>query len=314
MIIPPYLKKGDTVALVCTARKFTPEEAQPAIELLQSWGLNVKLGKTIGLDNFQLGGSDEERANDFQEMLDNPEIKAIWCARGGYGTVRIIDKINFSNFQNNPKWIMGFSDVTVLHSHIQNLGVATLHSIMPFSVPKADDKAKESLKKALFGEAISYEVQNSTYNKKGKTTGTLVGGNLSILYSLLGSKSSINTTDKILFIEDLDEYLYHVDRMMMNLKRNGYFDKIKGIIVGGMTDMHDNSIPFGRNASEIILDITQEYNIPICFDFPAGHLSDNRALIFGKEIRFEVGQSTKDRKSTRLNSSHVKISYAVFCL
>jgi muramoyltetrapeptide carboxypeptidase len=293
MIIPPYLKKGDTVALVCTARKFNPEEAQPAIELLQSWGLNVKLGKTIGLDNFQLGGSDEERANDFQEMLDNPEIKAIWCARGGYGTVRIIDKINFSNFQNNPKWIMGFSDVTVLHSHIQNLGVATLHSIMPFSVPKADDKAKESLKKALFGEAISYEVQNSTYNKKGKTTGTLVGGNLSILYSLLGSKSSINTTDKILFIEDLDEYLYHVDRMMMNLKRNGYFDKIKGIIVGGMTDMHDNSIPFGRNASEIILDITQEYNIPICFDFPAGHLSDNRALIFGKEIRFEVGQSTK---------------------
>jgi muramoyltetrapeptide carboxypeptidase len=293
MIIPPYLKKGDTVALVCTARKFTPEEAQPAIELFQSWGLNVKLGKTVGLDNFQLGGSDEERANDFQEMLDNPEIKAIWCARGGYGTVRIIDKINFSNFQNNPKWIMGFSDVTVLHSHIQNLGVATLHSIMPFSVPKADDKAKESLKKALFGEAISYEVQNSTYNKKGKTTGTLVGGNLSILYSLLGSNSSINTTDKILFIEDLDEYLYHVDRMMMNLRRNGYFDKIKGIIVGGMTDMHDNSIPFGRNASEIILDITQEYNIPICFDFPAGHLSDNRALIFGKEIRFEVGQSTK---------------------
>ena len=293
MIIPPYLKKGDTVALVCTARKFTPEEAQPAIELFQSWGLNVKLGKTVGLDNFQLGGSDDQRTSDFQQMLDNPEIKAIWCARGGYGTVRIIDKIDFSNFRNNPKWIMGFSDVTVLHSHIHNLGVATLHSIMPFSVPKADEKAKETLKKALFGEAITYEVQNSTYNKKGSATGVLVGGNLSILYSLLGSKSSIDTTDKILFIEDLDEYLYHVDRMMMNLKRNGYFNKVKGIIVGGMTDMHDNSIPFGRNASEIILDITQEYNIPICFDFPAGHLSDNRALIFGKEICFEVGESTK---------------------
>lgn len=293
MIIPPYLKKGDTVALVCTARKFTPEEAQPAIELFQSWGLNVKLGKTLGLDNFQLGGSDDQRTSDFQQMLDNPEIKAIWCARGGYGTVRIIDKIDFSNFRNNPKWIMGFSDVTVLHSHIHNLGVATLHSIMPFSVPKADEKAKETLKKALFGEAITYEVQNSTYNKKGSATGVLVGGNLSILYSLLGSKSSIDTTDKILFIEDLDEYLYHVDRMMMNLKRNGYFNKVKGIIVGGMTDMHDNSIPFGRNASEIILDITQEYNIPICFDFPAGHLSDNRALIFGKEICFEVGESTK---------------------
>ena len=183
---------------------------------------------------------------------------------------------------------MGFSDVTVLHSHIHNLGVATLHSIMPFSVPKADEKAKETLKKALFGENISYEIPNSPYNKKGNTTGILVGGNLSILYSLLGSKSSINTKDKILFIEDLDEYLYHVDRMMMNLKRNGYFDQIRGIIVGGMTDMHDNSIPFGRNASEIILDITQEFDIPICFDFPAGHLSDNRALFFGKTIDFEV--------------------------
>jgi len=293
MIVPPYLQKGDTVALVCTARKFTLEEAQPAMELLQSWGLNVKLGKTIGLDNFQLGGSDEERAADFQEMLDSSEVKAIWCARGGYGTVRIIDKIDFSNFENNPKWVMGFSDVTVLHSHIHNLGVATLHSIMPFSVPKAFDKAKETLRKALFGESIAYEVPNSPYNKKGSTTGILVGGNLSILYSLLGSKSAIDTTDKILFMEDLDEYLYHVDRMMMNLKRNGYFERVRGIIVGGMTDMHDNSIPFGRNASEIILDITQEYNIPICFDFPAGHLPDNRALIFGKEIRFEVGQSTK---------------------
>jgi muramoyltetrapeptide carboxypeptidase len=290
MIIPPYLQKGDTVALVCTARKFTTEEAQPAIELLQSWGLHVKLGQTIGLDNFQLGGSDQERARDFQEMLDNTEIKAIWCARGGYGTVRIIDKIDFSNFLDNPKWIMGFSDVTVLHSHIHNLGVATLHSIMPFSVPKADEIAKESLRKALFGESISYQISNSSYNKKGKTTGVLVGGNLSILYSLLGSKSAIDTADKILFIEDLDEYLYHVDRMMMNLKRNGYFDKLKGIIVGGMTDMHDNSIPFGRNASEIILDITQEFNFPICFDFPAGHLSDNRALILGKTIDFEVSE------------------------
>jgi len=292
MRIPPYLKKGDTIALVCTARKFTPEEAQPAIKLLESWGLKVKLGQTIGLDNFQLGGSDSERANDFQTMLDNDSIQGIWCARGGYGTVRIIDKINFSNFIKKPKWIMGFSDVTVLHSHIHNLGVATLHSIMPFSVPKAEEAAKESMRKTLFGENISYEIPSSSYNKKGKANGVLVGGNLSILYSLLGSESSINTENKILYIEDLDEYLYHIDRMMMNLKRNGYFDKIKGLIVGGMTDMHDNQIPFGRNASEIILDITQEFDIPICFDFPAGHLSDNRALILGKEIEFEVSEST----------------------
>lgn len=292
MRIPPYLKKGDTIALVCTARKFTPEEAQPAIELLESWGLKVKLGKTIGLDNFQLGGSDSERANDFQAMLDEDSIQGIWCARGGYGTVRIIDKINFSNFIKKPKWIMGFSDVTVLHSHIHNLGVATLHSIMPFSVPKAEETAKESMRKTLFGENISYEIPSSSYNKKGKANGVLVGGNLSILYSLLGSESSINTENKILYIEDLDEYLYHVDRMMMNLKRNGYFDKVRGLIVGGMTDMHDNQIPFGRNASEIILDITQEFDIPICFDFPAGHLSDNRALILGEEIEFEVTESS----------------------
>lgn len=292
MKIPPYLKKGDTIALVCTARKFTPEEAQPAIKLLEGWGLKVKLGQTIGLDNFQLGGSDSERANDFQAMLDDDSVQGIWCARGGYGTVRIIDKINFSKFIQKPKWVMGFSDVTVLHSHIHNLGVATLHSIMPFSVPKAEQTAKESMRKALFGENINYKISSSSYNKKGKTKGILVGGNLSILYSLLGSKSSINTENKILYVEDLDEYLYHVDRMMMNLKRNGYFDKVKGIIVGGMTDMHDNQIPFGRNANEIIVDVTQEFDIPICFDFPAGHLSDNRALILGDEIEFEVSESS----------------------
>jgi len=292
MKIPPYLKEGDTIALVCTARKFTLEEAQPAIKLLESWGLKVKLGKTIGLDNSQLGGSDIERATNLQTMLDDDSIQGIWCARGGYGTVRIIDKINFSKFIKNPKWVMGFSDVTVLHSHIHNLGVATLHSIMPFSVPKAEETAKESLRKTLFGENINYEIPSSSYNKIGKTKGVLVGGNLSILYSLLGSKSSINTENKILYIEDLDEYLYHVDRMMMNLKRNGYFDKIRGIIVGGMTDMHDNQIPFGRNASEIILDITQEFDIPVCFDFPAGHLSDNRALILGNEVEFEVSESS----------------------
>lgn len=290
MRIPAYLKKGDTVALVCTARKFTIEEAQPAIELLENWGLKVKLGKTIGLDNFQLGGSDTERTADFQTALDDDSVKAIWCSRGGYGTVRIIDNIDFSKFIQNPKWVMGFSDVTVLHSHIHNLGVATLHSIMPFSVPKAGEEAKESLKKVLFGESISYEIPSSSYNKKGSAKGILVGGNLSILYSLLGSVSSINTESKILYIEDLDEYLYHIDRMMMNLKRNGYFDNIKGIIVGGMTDMHDNSIPFGMNVNEIILNVTKAYNIPICFNFPAGHLPDNRALVLGKEVVFEVGE------------------------
>lgn len=288
MIIPPYLKKGDCVGLVCTARKFTTEEAQPALLLLESWGLKVKLGNTIGLDNFQLGGSDAERVADFQAMLDDTSIKAIWCARGGYGTVRIIDQIDFSRFTENPKWVMGFSDVTVLHSHIHNLGVATIHSVMPFSIPKADPKAIESLKHALFGEKISYTIESSSLNKNGKAKGVLVGGNLSILYSLLGSASSINTQGKILYIEDLDEYLYHIDRMLMNLKRNGYFNNLNGLIVGGMTDMHDNAIPYGMNASQIIREVTKEYDFPICFDFPAGHLPDNNALPLGSEISFEV--------------------------
>ncbi len=199
MKIPPYLKKGDTVAIVCTARKFFPEDAQPAIDLLKSWGLEAKLGKTIGLDSCQLGGTDSERAADLQEMLDDDNIKAIWCARGGYGTVRIIDSLDFTKFKKHPKWIMGFSDVTVLHSHLNTLGIASLHSIMPFTVPKAPEEVKETLRKALFGEKIKYVVETKGYEFQGKAKGQLVGGNLSILYSLLGSKSSLNTKGKILF-------------------------------------------------------------------------------------------------------------------
>lgn len=290
MKIPPYLKKGDTVAIVCTARKFFPEDAIPAKELLESWGLKIKLGATIGLDTCQLGGTDIERATDFQNMMDDENIKAIWCARGGYGTVRMIDALDFRNFKKNPKWIMGFSDVTVLHSQANVERVASMHCIMPFTVPKASDEVKETLRKALFGEQIEYIIPSKPYDIQGKATGELVGGNLSILYSLLGSQSSLNTDNKILYIEDLDEYLYHIDRMMQNLKRNGYFEKLKGLVVGGMTDMHDNEIPFGQNAVQIITAIAKKYNIPVCFDFPAGHLKDNRTLILGKQIYFEVNE------------------------
>ena len=290
MKIPPYLKKGDTVAIVCTARKFFPEDAKPAIELLDSWGLKVKLGATIGLDSCQLGGTDLERAADFQNMMDDENIKAIWCARGGYGTVRIVDLLDFTKFKKNPKWIMGFSDVTVLHSQANVERVASMHCIMPFTVPKASDEVKETLRKALFGEKIEYVIPSKPYDIQGKASGELVGGNLSILYSLLGSKSSLDTKNKILFIEDLDEYLYHIDRMMQNVKRNGYFENVKGLVVGGMTDMHDNEIPFGQNAVQIITAIAKEYNIPVCFDFPAGHVKDNRALQLGKEVDFEVNE------------------------
>jgi len=290
MIIPPFLKAGDTVALVCTARKFFPQDAKPAIDLLESWGLKVKLGNTIGLDNCQLGGTDNERAADFQVQLDDENVKAIWCARGGYGSVRIIDSINFTKFKKHPKWIMGFSDVTVLHSQLNIERVATLHSIMPFTVPNAPEEVKDTLRKALFGETISYTIPSKSYDVNGTASGELVGGNISILYSLLGSKSAIDTKDKILFIEDLDEYLYHIDRMMYNLKRNGYFDNVKGIIVGSMTDMHDNEIPFGQNEVQIITEIAKENRIPIAFQFPAGHQSDNRTLILGQQVAFEVNE------------------------
>ena len=283
MIAPAFLKKGDTIAIVATARKNIEDNLQPAISWLKSWGLEVVIGTTIGLDKNQLAGSDEQRAADFQTQLDNPNIKAIWCVRGGYGTVRMIDLLDFTMFKKSPKWIIGFSDVTVLHSHLTTLGYQSIHGIMPVSA-KATQEAKESLRKSLFGESLQYSVPCDQMNKLGSATGILVGGNLSILYSLLGSPSAIDCTDKILFIEDLDEYLYHIDRMMINLKRNGCLESLKGIIVGGMTKMKDNDIPWGKNALEIIEDVTKTYKIPIIYNFPAGHLADNHALIIGRKI------------------------------
>ena len=287
MIIPPYLKKGDTIAIVATARKNIDDNLKPAISWLKNWGLEVVIGNTIGLDNNQLAGTDEQRAADFQKQLDNPNIKAIWCVRGGYGTVRMIDFLDFTKFKQSPKWIIGFSDVTVLHSHLNTMGYASIHGIMPVS-SKATEEAKESLRKALFGEHLEYTVPCDQMNRYGSAKGELVGGNLSILYSLLGSESAIDCHDKILFIEDLDEYLYHIDRMMMNLKRNGCLESLKGIIVGGMTKMHDNEIPWGKNVLEIIDDVTKKYNIPIIYNFPAGHMADNHALVLGKQVSIEV--------------------------
>jgi len=289
--IPPYLKKGDTVGILATARKVDMAPLEPAIKLLKSWGLNVVIGKTIGLDNNQLAGQDWQRAQDFQQMLDNPSIKAIWTAKGGYGTVRMIDRLNFTKFKQHPKWLVGFSDFTVMHSHVNNFDIATLHSIACISVAGATPEAIEGLKKGLFGGKIEYNITAHEYNKTGKAHGELIGGNLSVLYSIIGSPSEADYKGKIIFIEDLDEYLYHVDRMMMNLERNGYFKDVKGIIIGGMTKMRDNDIPWGHDALQIIQDISKEYNIPICFNFPAGHIKDNRALVFGKQITLDVTAS-----------------------
>ena len=289
MITPPYLQKGDTIAIVATARKNIDDNLKPAIEWLKNWGLNVKIGSTIGLDQNQLAGTDEQRAADFQAQMDNPNIKAIWCVRGGYGTVRMIDLLDFSKFKQNPKWVIGFSDVTVLHNHLNTMGFKSIHAIMPVSA-KASEQAKETLRKALFGEKLDYEIDTHNLNRFGTASGEIVGGNLSILYSLLGSKSAINCDNKILFIEDLDEYLYHIDRMMMNLKRCGCLEKLKGIIVGGMVKMKDNDIPWGKNELEIIQDVTKNLNIPVIYNFPAGHIQDNRALILGAKITMESKQ------------------------
>lgn len=287
MITPPYLKKGDTVAIVATARKNIDDNLKFATNLLQSWGLHVKIGSTIGLDLNQLAGTDEQRAEDFQNQMDDQNIKAIWCVRGGYGTVRIIDLLDFTKFKQHPKWIIGFSDVTVLHNHLNTMGFKSLHAIMPVS-SKASEAAKESLRISLFGEKLQYEIEPHNMNRFGTASGELVGGNLSILYSLMGSKSAINCDDKILFIEDLDEYLYHIDRMMINLQRNGCLESIRGIIVGSMTKMKDNDIAWGKDALQIIQDVTKKYNIPIIYNFPAGHIQDNRTLIMGNKVSIEV--------------------------
>ena len=291
MMTPARLQKGDTIAILATARKNIDDNLKPALDLLHSWGLEAVIGSSIGLDDNQLAGTDAQRAADFQAQLDNPNIKAIWCVRGGYGTIRMIDLLDFTQFKENPKWIIGFSDVTVLHNHLNTMGFKSIHGIMPISVPKASPQAIESLRKSLFGEKIIYEIDPFTMNRFGTASGELVGGNLSILYSVLGSPSAIDCTDKILFLEDLDEYLYHIDRMMMNLKRNGCLESIKGSIVGSMTKMKDNDIPWGKIALEIIEDVTKKYNIPVLYNFPAGHIQDNRALIMGSKVTIDVNET-----------------------
>ncbi|PKV49160.1 muramoyltetrapeptide carboxypeptidase [Aquimarina sp. MAR_2010_214] len=288
MLKPDFVKKGDKIAIVSTARKINLKEIREAIVLLETWGLVPVLGSTIGIESNQFAGSDQERVSDFQEMLDDKEIRGIWCARGGYGTVRIIDKIDFSGILKHPKWIIGYSDVTVLHSHLHTLGICSLHAPMPIDIHKGTKASIASLRDIIFGKKNEYILPSSKKNIQGDCKGQLVGGNLSILYSLCGSTSSIDTTGKILCIEDLDEYLYHIDRMLQNFKRNGYFDNLSGLIVGGMTKMHDNNISFGKKAKRIILDIVQEYDFPVAFKFPMGHIEDNRTLIMGAEVFLQV--------------------------
>lgn len=291
-IRPTHLKLNDTIGIVSTARKISKTEIEFSLKLFKSWGLNIVLGDNLFGNNHQFSGTVKERTADFQKMLDNKSIKAIICARGGYGTVQIIDELNFTSFKEYPKWVVGYSDVTVLHSHLNKFGCQSLHASMPINFEENTEESIESLKNALFGHDLQYSFNSHPFNRNGKCRAEVVGGNLSILYSLLSSPSELDLEDKILFIEDLDEYLYHIDRIMMNLKRNKSLSKLAGIIVGSMTKMHDNEVPFGKSVEEIIYDSVKEYSFPVCFNFPAGHQKNNLALPLGKRATLDVNKTS----------------------
>jgi len=295
LIKPEYLKKGDTVAIVAPSGVLKNYNGYilKAKELLKSWELEVIIGENVFNDNGHFAGTDNQRSADFQLALDDKAIKAIWCARGGYGAMRVIDNLNFEKYKENPKWIIGYSDITAIHNDLHNNKSESIHGIMCKSLEKIDVDNNESislLKKTLFGEKLSYTIEGNNYNIEGNSNGQLIGGNLTLLHCLLGSESSIDTDGKILFIEDLGEYLYHIDRMLISLKRAGYFDNCKGLIVGDFTDMRKNTTPFGRNLKELILDIVKEYDFPVSFGFPAGHGEKNYPMILGREINFEVSK------------------------
>jgi muramoyltetrapeptide carboxypeptidase len=274
----------------------------PGITLLESWGYRVKTAPNLYGEYHQFSGTDSQRASDLQFLINDPEVDAIIAARGGYGCVRIIDRLDLQLLHSKPKWIIGFSDMTVLHGHLhRHLGLATLHAPMMYSM--AENRtlpvAIESLLNTLKGDGIAFNVDAHPNNRNGEAEGILVGGNLSLLYGLAGTASDIDTRGKILFLEDLDEYLYHIDRMLMQLKRSGKLSGLKGLIIGGMSDMKDNVVPFGKTAEEIIAEAVAEYAYPVCMGFPAGHIADNRALVLGASYKFNVSEQVSLRLSTQ---------------
>lgn len=281
---PPYLKQGSVIGITCPSGYVSADRVAYAITVLERWGFSVKLGKTIGTEYHYFSGTDSARLADLQSMLDDPELDAILMGRGGYGMSRIIDALDFTKFCEHPKWVCGFSDITVIHNHIHALyGIHTLHSPMcgHFKPETEDEPFLLSFRNALMGTDQTYETQPSSYNRAGIAEGILTGGNLSLLAHLMGSVSEVDTNGKILFIEDLGEYLYHIDRMLMQLKRAGKLDYLAGLIVGGFTELKDTERLFGATIEEIITDKVKEYDYPICFNFPSGHQDINYTLTFG---------------------------------
>ena len=283
------MEKGDLIYIVSPAKSIDPESIYFAKKLIESWGFIAECGtNTLGEYNY-FSGNDIDRAADFQLAIDHKEAKAILCARGGYGCVRIMDKLNWSNFEKSPKWLIGFSDITVMHHRAQRLSVMSMHATMPLNFQMNSREALETFRAALIGESFSIQAPPSSFNKIGSARGRLLGGNLSIVYSLLGTADAYDFKDSVLFIEDLSEQLYHIDRMLFALKKAGVFDEIKALVIGGMTDLKDTSPSFGMTYEEVILEKVKESSIPICFNFPIGHIDDNRAMIIGETVELEVG-------------------------
>jgi muramoyltetrapeptide carboxypeptidase len=288
--VPPFLKKGDTILIISTARARSLEEIQPAIDIIGGWGLKVELGKYLFEKFNQFAGTEEHRAKDLQWAIDHQDAKAILMAGGGYGTMQVIDKVNFKPLLKSPKWFIGYSDSTVIHSRLAKMKIPCLHATMAFQFIK-NRYATAALKDLLFGNKIKYDIEINSLNRSGKSSAQIVGGNLSLIYALSGSVDDLDTKGKILFIEDLDEQLYHIDRMMLQLKRSGKLKNLKGLIVGGMSEMKDNTVPYGKTAEEIIINRVQEYKYPVCFNFPAGHIVNNMPLYLNKTAYLSVSKN-----------------------
>lgn len=294
MIVPPALKQGDKVALVATARKITHTEIAAAVSWLEGLGLQAVIGSSIGLVERQFAGTDAQRLADLQQQLDDASVRAIWCARGGYGTVRLVDGIDWRGFDQSPKWLCGFSDITVLHAALQARGYASIHSTMPVNVAESPESiaSLQALWTALQGKTVSYPAAALQWARGERMQGEVVGGNLSVLYSLLGSSTFPDLTGKVLFLEDLDEYLYHLDRMMMGLKRAGKLQGLAGLLVGGLTQMNDNAVAFGRTAEQILFEAVSHCDYPVVLGFAAGHQPLNLALVMGAEIELRKTDSS----------------------